>query len=134
MRCIELTAFGLANCTRVSSSMMITPSPTRGEVSSSISSRANGNEPSAIILANRVNVSWYVRSSSPGRRDDDIDRSRVTSPTTTSLQRTGMHCTRTRSFVPNAGVSFSTISPVRSERIRIGRSTSSTIVPTMSVG
>ena len=57
MRCSELTAFGLANRMRGSASMMITPSPTRGAPSSSISSRANGNEPSAIIRANRSNVS-----------------------------------------------------------------------------
>ena len=65
MRCSELTAFGLANCTRVSASITITPSPTRGALSISTSSTSNGNDPSAIMLANRSNASKYVRSSSP---------------------------------------------------------------------
>ena len=57
MRCSELTAFGLANRIRASASSTITPSPTRGASSSSISSRANGNVPSAIMRAKRSNTS-----------------------------------------------------------------------------
>ena len=43
MRCIELTALGLANRTRRSGSRRITPSPTRGASSNSSSSWRNGN-------------------------------------------------------------------------------------------
>ena len=55
-RCIELTAFGLANRTRRSGSRRITPSPTRGASSNSSSSWRNGKLPSAIIAAKRSNV------------------------------------------------------------------------------
>ena len=75
----RLTAFGLANFTRVSASIRITPSPTRGALSVSTSSRSNGNDPSATISANRSNVSRYVRSSSPVWRAKVTAASRVSS-------------------------------------------------------
>jgi len=55
-RCSADTALGDAKRTRASSSSAITPSPTRGAALESATGPWNGNEPSAIIDANRWNM------------------------------------------------------------------------------
>ena len=135
MRCIELTAFGLAKRTRRSGSSTITPSPTRGASSNSSSSWRNGKVPSAIMCAKRSNsrdvvvleLAELAAERGPRLpRDDRDDRPAVSAPGCTARGRARVE--------PSSGASPSTISPCATPAATSGRATSSTTAPTRSVG
>ncbi len=111
-RCRWETALGEPKRTRASSSSTITPSPTRGAALESATGPLNGNEPSAIIDANRWNSPMYVRSSSPGCRPERLAHSRLSTAMTSPSQRTGMAIMRTGSGTDSTSISPSQISPL----------------------
>jgi len=70
---------------------------------------SNGNEPSAIIAANRSNSDRYVRSSSPRWRPARSDHSRVSTAICWPLWVTGMAIIRVGSGNDSTDASPSTI-------------------------
>ena len=97
----------------------ITPSPTRGALSTSISSTGRrGTIPRRSSSRNGRTLRGTRARARRSRRVKEIGDSWVSSRDRAGRRAaSGCTCTRTRSFDPSAAVSPSTISPVRQQRV-----------------